>query len=396
MKKALLVFMLGLLVFGALMQIDDNLNPKAQQWLDRFYAKPTAKSPAFDYLSKIDKQDGEKLKLPSGDLFCTLKTREDCYAYLYQHRSEWPKALKDNALLLSRYQHFMEMDQFHNPNQPQVESPVPPFTYLSRGQRLSHLTLWLVAEQGQPEAALKALAAQEPALRRRLANADTLLYKMWAASMLSENLNMQGLLAIGYHLPLPQAIAPLNQKERSLRMPVLREFAREALVYRKMDRSESFFEKDGKANGWWVRALFKPNMVLNASFQIWQKVVALSEMLPQEYFKKAPEWEAQADKESNKSQWRNYVGSAVVQITRPNYRFYVQRYFDLNLKIRLLNHLTEVKQGLSSHQFHQQGLKNPEDGQYPALMHEGTGLCYLPVSGEAFQCLPLTFLSAQG
>lgn len=392
MKKALLFFMLGLLGFGALMQVDDNLNPKAQQWLDQFYAKKLMESPAFDYLGKIDQGHGRtKLALPTGNLFCTLKTREDCYVYLYQHRSEWPTVLKKNEWLLNRYQHFMEMSQFHNPKEPQVESPIPNFTYLSRGQRLSHLALWQLAEQGKPDVALKALARQVPALRRRLENADTLLYKKWALSMLAENLNMQGILAFEYQLSLPQAIAPLNQKERSLRKPVLREFAREALVYRKMDRSESFFEKNGKANGWWVRALFKPNMVLNSSFETWQKILTLSEMLPREYFKMAPEWEAHVQKESDKSQWRNYVGSAMVQITRPDYRFYVQPYFDLDLKIRMLNHIADIEQGLPRRQFMQQGLKDPENGRYPVLMALGADLCYLPVTNEdAFQCLPVS------
>ncbi len=330
MKKIILTLALLLLAIGGLMQIDDDLNPQAQAWLDQFDARQQVNSPGFDYLQAIHKSvESGEFELPKGEMFCNQFSREDCYLYLYQQRSQWQTLINKNKTLLNRYEHFMQLKEFRNTTAPKLDAEFPDYRVLIKGQRLSHLKAWLKVEKGDKNAIMPFLTERMYDLRIRLAQADDMVYKMVVAAMLNENLNMQGLMALGYQLALPH-IARLTQKERSLKRPVLREFAAEALLYRKLDRSEQFFSKlddrgqGGKANGLWVRALFKPNMSLNQAFEFWKPIVSQSELAFKNYqsFKSVMSANHNQD-EAIPIKWRNYVGSVLAGIAKPNYEKYI-------------------------------------------------------------------------
>ena len=85
---------LVLLLIGALMQIDDDLHPDAQVWLDQFQTRQQIQSPGYDYLSQMNEvENGKKISPPEGDLFCRQRDREDCYLFLYSQKGKWQKVL---------------------------------------------------------------------------------------------------------------------------------------------------------------------------------------------------------------------------------------------------------------------------------------------------------------
>lgn len=191
-----LIFSLSLVVLSLLtvgivvLQIDDDLDPGAAQWIEKIQVEKS--SDAYLYLLGIVAAKGEnpkqvgkeiydsirvaeqqssnvtlpieyadypqenKLALPSGDLCCAT-SEEGCFKKIFQNTAALESELHQHALLLSRYRTFIKLNDYAILSRPAMLEPLPPYQYLSAANRLAIFDAITKAEGSAPIEAINGL-----------------------------------------------------------------------------------------------------------------------------------------------------------------------------------------------------------------------------------------------
>lgn len=305
-------------------------------------AKTTA--PTGQKFVFTDILEAEKLPEATGSLFC--RTWEgSCLNVLGEaSASSLNMQLKTHATLLKRYQTLMALPEGSTLTQPEIEEPIPPYSYLSSGSRLVSFKALERAQRGESAEAIDDLINHIIVVRKHLAAADNIVGKMIYLNNISSTLDVIGLLTAKLDRPLTTGVHPLTPAERDLSAPMARELATVRNMMLELDRHPELLEIGGHLPGWIGRLLFKPEMSINAVFTSIAPIGPLSRQESPEMLVGAL---ALQDKTVQVSRFKNYLGSVLLDAGKypDTYLKYLYRIHDLNGKIVLLN--ARLKSGTS-------------------------------------------------
>ena len=158
-------------------------------------------------------------------------------------------------------------------------------------------------------------------------------------------------------------------------------------MYQSLDRHPQFFDTSSDNTwtpGWWVRAVFKPNMTINSVLPAYLQAIELSQLTPKDYREQVNE---AAEIEVKASWLRNPTGTILARAGGPAFQNYVTEAFNIHGKLSLLNQVIAFK-GVPDDL---KSLNNPlsRKNNGVQLSHEGQQLC-LSGHGEdnrGFRCL---------
>jgi len=336
---------------------DDSLLPEARRWMLPEVADGGTQSRAFTYLLGIDApvdHDPElfgrarlsravsaiqntavnaqtsRLELPSGDVFC--RTRRDGCLELVLAKGRNLQALIDrHNPVLDRYQRFLDFDEFNSVLPVSAESIVPPVSYLSTGNKLRQFEIVVHASRGDHEAATAILDSTLARLRFHLSLADTLMQKIFIASLISDNLDLAaGMYSRALLKPLMN-LQNLVPEEVTLEQPIRRAFSTHAHAFMQFDETRTAESSQHKAPSQFE---FKRNRSINDLFVELRQLTVRSSLpsaLVDDAFLAHRKSRAKAPLYS----LSNPVGSIVVK-TVVNLEPVVFRLRDLDCKLKLL------------------------------------------------------------
>ena len=330
--------------------------------------------------------DYEALARPEGAFFCRW-TDENCRVRVLSSWNEAPALSEADKTVLDRYRTFMTMDGFQSLAKPSVHEPMPSFHYLLSGHRLVMLEALREADRGDPEAAVRLLESTLDRVRTQLVRADTIIGKMVYLALMSENLDVLSEILARHGYDLAPEVPPMTRAERDFTLAMAREFAMGYYMYQSLDRHPQFFDTSSDNTwtpGWWVRAVFKPNMTINSVLPAYLQAIELSQLTPKDYREQVNE---AAEIEVKASRLRNPTGTILARAGGPAFQNYVTEAFNIHGKLSLLNQVIAFK-GVPDDL---KSLNNPlsRKNNGVQLSHEGQQLC-LSGHGEdnrGFRCL---------
>lgn len=330
--------------------------------------------------------DYEALARPEGAFFCRW-TDEDCRVRVLSSWNEAPALSEADKTMLDRYRTFMAMDGFQSLAKPSVHEPMPSFHYLLSGHRLVMLEALREADRGDPEAAVRLLESTLDRVRTQLVRADTIIGKMVYLALMSENLDVLSAILARHGYDLAPEVPPMTRAERDFSLAMAREFAMGYYLFQSLDRHPQFFDTSSDSTwtpGWWVRAVFKPNMTTNSVLPTYLRAIRLSQLAPENYPATIKDT---TESEVNASWLRNPAGTILARVGGQGYENYVSEAFNIHGKLSLLNQIIALE-GIPEDL---QRLNNPLSGTGNGVhwSDDGQHLC-LQGPGEddrRFRCL---------
>ena len=370
-KSIFLAIFLFIISSILLLQIDDDLAPKAQS----MYEQATAhkESEAYLYLLGIEAAADEKPEVVGKALMASIRSAEKKYfenphtqEYEYEDYSgerslplpalgteknceytdklfSYPFNLEllpeEQKVLLKRYKKLIAMRDFHTLPLPHISASIPAFQYLTKGNTLASLEAVEKAKKGSVEAAKKLLLDDISLLRFNLQQADMLITKIIYVSMISKSLDVLSVVIHKYDSPAQENIQALTSDEKSLVKAMNYEYGLSHNLFKSMDKASNLLStidnsKNGNLPAWVSRILFKPNMSLNAIFPYLGEFGQYSLLSPKAFVLKVANNKPVFKK---KFYIRNYIGTVLTQINGPDFNKYIARVFALDAKIHLFN-----------------------------------------------------------
>jgi hypothetical protein len=376
MRKTIVILLatfLFILLTVTLLQIDDDLDPKAQSMYAQ--AMESKESKAYLYLlgmqAAIDEQpeavgkaimasirkaekkvianphlnqEYEFVDAPNEKrlpLFVLGTCEGDNCEYvdkLFSYPFDLETVTVEQSVLLKRYKKFIAMRDYHTLALPLVESPFPHFQYVMAGNTLVSLEAIKKAKNGNIKGAKKILLDDISSMRVQLQQADMIVAKMIYTSGISRTLDVLSMLIQKYDSRAETNIPALSIEERSLVKAMNYEYAVAHNMFKSLDKAPNLLSKDGQLPEWMVRALFKPNMTLNATFPVLRQAGQDSLLSSKAFAQKVANNQPIIKTKSN---IRNYAGTVLGKIEGPNYNQYISRLFNLDAKIHLFNKMAK-------------------------------------------------------
>ncbi|AHI33044.1 hypothetical protein AU15_05480 [Marinobacter salarius] len=105
-------------------------------------------------------------------------------------------------------------------------------------------------------------------------------------ALMSENLDVLSEILARHGYDLAPEVPPMTRAERDFTLAMAREFAMGYYMYQSLDRHPQFFDTSSDNTwtpGWWVRAVFKPNMTINSVLPAYLQAIELSQLTPKDY-----------------------------------------------------------------------------------------------------------------
>lgn len=347
---------------------DEALDPRALAWLEEVAAP--GESTAYHQLLGLDAPAGQdtaaagrqileahrqwraqhryhepmvveaeraRIALP-GKSLCAL-AEGDCLQRLRADRAGLDALLARHAELLERYQRLLALDDYHTLGLPSADEPLANFSSLDQANRLLAARALALADAGRGDEAQALLQQDVARLRAWLAQADTLILKMLLGRLLGRDLDSLAVLAREGLIARPEQQPALSEAERSLHMPMRREFALLGNGFlHMMDDPQIAAELGGGA--WQLSLLYKPHMTINDSLPAYLHVAEDSRLDPRAFAELVPRGE-----QPQPGLWRrarNPIGVVLGGIAMPNFHVYLARMHDLDAKLALFASLGQA------------------------------------------------------
>ena len=298
----------------------------------------------------------EAKRLPLPDTLASLCSVElaPCLTVFAEAAGEISSQRAQHDVLLERYLDLYTYQHFVFTNTPTFDLPLPRLLPLLKTHRLLIAVLGEQFMSGEDERALAGLANDMLFQRRLLAQADNLLLKMVALTLLGQDIHLyaQMLDVEGFpydHLAVRKALTKPQPAELSLRPALESEFKASAhLFLHELRRQDVFATSSQPGEGsasWLSKAItsvaFKPNATINT---VYDQILGTERKLAG---KSAPElaahWAAGAQTEEESPgvfrqvfAWPfNPIGNILTSISAPSYKQYLARLYDLQGLLRL-------------------------------------------------------------
>lgn len=323
------------------------------------------------------------ITLPEGELFCSIEAA-GCFETLLAQAGELAATDDKHRVLRERYQDLLALSDYRTLTSISLAEPIPPLIVMSKGQQLFNLHVLDLALNGQGAVAQASLQLELAQLRWYLARADNLVLKMLMGSLVSRNLEWQARLYRRGLTTQPAFPAPFNEAERSLLMPMQREFFGIAQMYEHLKDSVSGYERFAQ------QLFFRPQMTINAALAPYLRGAQLSQLAPDDF---AVALDEQPPVQPEAGGLRNSVGNILLRVGTPEMPVYVGRIQDLEAKRRLLVVLATLPPG-EFDEGHLQWSPAARNPYYPTRQAKPDGRGQLCFDGplQAFRngrCVPL-------
>ncbi len=345
---------------------DDQIMRMGQARLSAYIdAKKVAENSDFGSFDDFDGYPTE-IQIPkpmqNSGFYCSL-WESGCLEKIASSKDEWDNELIKGATVLRRYNTFLSFSDFKTLAKSVLMEELPKYEYLYYGNRLTSLKALSTAEKGSPADAITLLMDDLKRSRKQLAIADNLIHKMLFIVIISNDLDFITHISTRYKYNPRITIPQLTQAELNMESTLIREFGMGFQTFKALDQDPEFFEVGDSAPGWLVRALFKPNMTINASVNKYEKLISLSTLSSKAFaaYKIPPR--RQKDNEMN---MRNFAGNVLNNTYCADYQTYMTRLHDLKCKIALTNYVITGMQSLPV---------NPYTESTQAIKRKGKRIC---------------------
>lgn len=391
----------AILMLSVASQIDDPLSDGAAQWLAAYERSQQGESEGFLLLVGLGTAANEdslesgrrwhqqlqqwaashsaadegvdapqlpnRLPLPEDkQAFCKLG-QPDCGASLI--RGDWQPLLASHQQLRQRYRRLLAATDYRTQLPAHAAVPLPDYRLLMRAHRLQQLAVIGDAALG-PQQRLDMLASDLEALRRQLVVQDCLIGRVFHLKLVADQLELMAAWLAEHPQLTKPVVAELSVNERDLSPALYFELALNAALMREIESNPQFYRHDWPQVAPLVRAVFKPQMSINALHQHLAQYANLSRQ-PQAQFGAGVA--ALSGPQSNRL--RNWMGSVLTQVAAPAFSQYVARAFDLNCKIALFNGHDFAAASLQP-QLNPPAVANPYgDGQPAYVSDDGGAIC---------------------
>jgi hypothetical protein len=250
-------------------------------------------------------------------------------------------SLIDNAVLMSRYLKMLQFTAYHNDLTPDIRAPIPELSSFIAINRLYGIMYALLYLSGGHEAAITALNRDIAFIRRLLQQADTMLLKMVALSMLKHDLYIYETIMdvpvtnnyFSKNIPL------LSAEERSFLKPVKFEFNINRRLVIEMREYPQIYFHEFYYPDWFPFPLFKKNHSINMLYNTFDNILRESRLPAKEFYQLA--LDKPDRKQRLKPNWLSYiynpVGSILFSVSFPDFDKYIIRIHDMNGLITLIN-----------------------------------------------------------
>lgn len=221
-------------------QIDDPLSPKTEELLSRI--ESNASSEAYLFLMGINALENENpidvgkyaleenqkldldstfkttkiinnLPLPTGDEFCPIR-EANCLAQLFSPKIDIDLLKKNNKILITRSNEFLEFDEFTTLSKPSIHEVFAPYQYLSVTERIKALNAISIYRSGDTSKSIDLLLTQISKLRHALELHDTLIGKLVLIIKISDLIDIYSIIATNENLNA-EKIPRLSQSEKA-------------------------------------------------------------------------------------------------------------------------------------------------------------------------------------
>ena len=227
--------------------------------------------------------------------------------YRLQHKELLAQA-QELSVLLQRYRALRGYAFFEVTRSPHQQGSALPWQAILRaGQLVDAQIVWAVDQREQRGAALTELQQEVVLWRRFGLDANTLLDRMAAQTLLAHKLRLAAELlsqypelAVQYAAQLQTITQPLDDAEASLANAMEGEFRFMAYLSQSasdhaLDASEDSYDPQRHSTAVWVHSRqYRPHMVLNMAFSEWQKSRGFYSQSPQAIATQQTEFDRQA------------------------------------------------------------------------------------------------------
>lgn len=382
---------------------DDSLLPDAQRWMQQGGAASASGSRAFAFLMGFDVPASEdpvqmgkvrisqslsvvqntqadddppaRISLPTGDGFCRIR-QQGCLDSILAQGASLTDLLSRHELVLSRYQQFLQFEEFNSMTPLDAEAIVPPVSFLSTGNKLMQFSVIVESRAGNRDKGSQILEYNIASLRRHLSYADTLMQKVFIGSLIADSLDLAaGLYSRGLIEPL-SGLQPLVPEEITLEQAIQREFASHVQNFSHIAANGM---PDSETNKPPSQFIFKKNRSINTLYKELHQLLIRSS-LPAALVDDAFYAHRKKQEKNALYSLSNPVGSIVVK-TVVNLEPVVFRLRDLDCKLKLLGIRMQVPPhtgvDLLTHLPDSVDISNPyEPEKLMALNSENQTMCF--------------------
>lgn len=303
---------------------------------------------------------------------------QDCRDIWMSQKEIIQQLVTENETLLNRYQELQNYQDYRNTLIIDVRSPLPDYSTLLTLNRLFGAEIVIRFVNGEV-AALNDLKKDLAFLRRLISQADTLIIKMVALSMLKHDLYLYASL-MDIHPDdtyLFDEISGLTEQEKSIEEPIKYEFKMNAYLANEIKSYPQLITDDLGVPAWLPFPLYRVNHSINMIYHGFNKNLEKSRLPANEFYE---QFSVGDGKQELKPGWLSYVynpiGCILFTLSLPDLGKYIIRTHDMDGLISMINLKLQIKR---------ENINPADTGNYVRQLKEKY---YNPYTGEQFDWNP--------
>jgi hypothetical protein len=288
-------------------------------------------------------------------LRCPLQGR-NCVAHYGENEAQFRALIQANQVLLGRYAQMMQLSGYQERPVPSPYAPFAPYNLLARAAELQTAAGVLDVKDGRDQEGLATLAGAIAFHRRLLAGSTVLISRMMEVLIvrreiqaLSELIESKPALTQTHWDLIKPLVVPLTERENDMQPPILLEAHLSAMLLAQMPQllkrgtAPEVDITNGMERIWGARFFYLPNATTNMVPPFWNALAELGHGNVAGYEQRKQQFDLTVPGHQSKSyaiNWtfvRNPVGKALFGLTLPRMTTYIERLYDLDGYIRLVN-----------------------------------------------------------
>jgi hypothetical protein len=304
---------------------------------------------------------------------------QDCRDIWLSQNDTVQQLLAENEILLNRYRELKNYQEYHNTLVVDVRSPIPDFSTLMTLGRLYGTGIALRFIHGETSAALKELNSDMAFVRRLFSQADMLIIKMVALSMLKHDLYVYATLmdVRPDEIYLFDEIPALTAMESSLEKPAKYEFQMNMNLAREINEYPELITGKHGLPAWLPFPLYRMNHSINLIHHALNYNLEKSRLPAGEFYR---QFSAKNESEDLKPGWLSYlynpIGCILFTLSLPDFSKYIIRIHDMNGLISMINLKRHIKR------------EKPEPDEIEAYVKQAKKKYFNPYTGGHFDWSP--------
>lgn len=262
-------------------------------------------------------------------LTCKLHESECFHAIFNQSKSvsaQSTTTADDNDFILNRYYQFLQNPPAVTLAKDIIKSPLPNYSYILAGQRLSFLHNLKLANAGKTDLALQNSLGELKDIRTQFAQADTLLGKSVFHHLLITQLREIVLLKTHFNIATTARISPLTSAEKDMNLVFANEFYAQIVTLEQATKNPK-------------PKLYQHDESINAIAEFINKEIHISSLSASKFAQYRQEKLKNPPKtypiETNKV--ANYTGWMLANMATPDYQAYTERMLSTDNLINITN-----------------------------------------------------------